>query len=106
MDDLVQALGRSGDRRSEVSRISTALDAEVTAFRKRSLAETACRYLWLDRMYLKVRDGGHVVSVACLVAIGVAGPGEHRAVQTSRASASRAACSVCWRSRGLTYSLG
>jgi len=58
VDDLVRALGIEGISKSEVSRICAALDAEVAAFRSRSLGELACPYLWLDATYLKVREGG------------------------------------------------
>ncbi len=78
VDDLVRALGIEGISRSEVSRICAGLDAEVAAFRSRSLAERACPYLWLDATYLRVREGGHVVSMAALVAVGVAANGERR----------------------------
>jgi putative transposase len=78
VDDLVRAMGIEGMSKSEVSRICTGLDAEVTAFRSRPLAETAFPYLWLDATYLKVREGGRVVSMACLVATGVATTGERR----------------------------
>jgi transposase-like protein len=78
VDDLVRALGIEGISKSEVSRICTALDAEVTAFRCRPLGETAFPYLWLDATYLKVREGGRVVSMAALVAVGVAVTGERR----------------------------
>ncbi|MCI0637419.1 MAG: transposase, partial [Actinobacteria bacterium] len=78
VDDLVQALGIDGISRSEVSRICAALDAEVETFRSRSLAELACPYIWLDATYLKVREGGRVVSMAALVATGVALTGERR----------------------------
>jgi transposase-like protein len=78
VDDLVRALGITGISKSEVSRICAGLDAEVAAFRSRSLAGTACPYLWLDATYLRVREGGHVVSMAALVAVGVASNGERR----------------------------
>ncbi|MEW6224171.1 MAG: IS256 family transposase [Chloroflexota bacterium] len=78
VDDLVRAMGIEGMSKSEVSRICTGLDAEVTAFRSRPLAEAAFPYLWLDATYLKVREGGRVVSMACLVATGVAATGERR----------------------------
>ena len=78
VDDLVRALGIEGISKSEVSRICAALDAEVEAFRTRPLADTAYPYLWLDATYLKVREGGRVVSMAALVAVGVALTGERR----------------------------
>jgi len=78
VDDLVRALGIDGMSKSEVSRICAALDAEVEAFRGRPLTDTAFPYVWLDATYLKVREGGRVVSMAALVAVGVALTGERR----------------------------
>jgi putative transposase len=78
VDDLVRALGLEGISRSEVSRICAGLDAEVAAFRGRSLAVEAYPYVWLDATYLKVREAGRVVSMAALVATGVARSGERR----------------------------
>jgi putative transposase len=78
VEDLVDALGIAGISKSEVSRICTALDAEVEAFRGRSLADEAYPYLWLDATYVKVREAGRVVSMAALVATGVAATGERR----------------------------
>jgi transposase-like protein len=78
VDDLVRALGIDGISRSEVSRICVALDAEVERFRSRPLTDLAFLYLWLDATYLKVREAGRVVSMAALVAVGVATTGERR----------------------------
>src|SRR6202162_336636 len=76
VDDLVRTLGIASISRSEVSRICAGLDAEVAAFRGRSLAGEAYPYVWLDATYLKVREQGRVVSMAALVATGVGGSGE------------------------------
>jgi hypothetical protein len=78
VEDLVEALGISSLSRSQVSRICAALDAEVEAFRSRSLAGEAYPYLWLDATYVKVRESGRVVNMAALVAIGVSMTGERR----------------------------
>ena len=78
VDDLVRALGIEGISKSEVSRMCASLDAEVQAFRCRSLAETGFPYVWFDATYLKVREHGRVVSMAALVATGVAMSGERR----------------------------
>src|SRR6266545_6348116 len=78
VEDLVEALGIASMSRSEVSRICAALDAEVDTFRSRSLADERYPYLFLDATYVKVRDGGRVVSMAALVAVGVASTGERR----------------------------
>ena len=75
VDDLVQALGMSGISKSQVSRLCQSLDAEVQQFRERRL-EGRYPYVWLDATYLKVREGGRVVSQAVVIAIGVRESGE------------------------------
>jgi putative transposase len=80
VEGLVEALGVASMSKSEVSRICSALDAEVAAFRGRSLAGERYPYLFLDATYVKVRDGGRVVSMAALVAVGVAMSGERRII--------------------------
>jgi putative transposase len=76
-DDLVKALGAdTGISKSEVSRICADLDTEAAvAFRDRSLASQAFRYLFLDATYCKAR----VVSQAVVVATSLAADG-HREV--------------------------
>ena len=78
VDDLVASLGITGISRSEVSRICAALDAEVETFRRRPLDRGAYPYVFFDATYLKVREAGRVVSMAALVATGVAMTGERR----------------------------
>ena len=78
VEDLVEALGIASMSKSEVSRICSALDTEVEAFRSRSLTDEAYPYLWLDATYVKVREAGRVTSMAALVATGVAHSGERR----------------------------
>jgi putative transposase len=51
------------------------LDAEVRTFLSRAI-ETEVPYLWLDATFHKVREAGRVMSVATVVAIGVAATGE------------------------------
>jgi transposase-like protein len=76
VDDLVKALGAdTGISKSEVSRICADLDAEVAAFRDRSLAETTYPYVFLDATYCKARVNRRVVSQAVVVAIGVSADG-------------------------------
>ena len=52
------------------SRISQQLDEMVRYFRERELAGTY-PYIWLDALYLKVRQNHHIVSQAVVIAIGV-----------------------------------
>lgn len=75
VDDLLQALGLTGIDKSKVSRICKELDAVVEQFRNR-LLEDAYPYLWLDALFLKVRQNGRVVSLAVVIAIGVKTTGE------------------------------
>jgi putative transposase len=78
VEDLVEAMGITSLSRSEVSRLCSVLDAEVEAFRHRSLSGETYPYLWLDATYVKVREEGRVVAMAALVAVGVAATGERR----------------------------
>ena len=70
VDDLVQALGMSGISKSQVSKLCGELDEKVQAFLNRELTDD-WPYLWLDATYLKLRNNGHVVSRALVVAVGV-----------------------------------
>ena len=79
VDELVKAMGAKGMSKSEVSRLCATLDEDVLAFRRRKL-DRSYPYLWLDALYLKVRDGRHVVSKAVLVAYAVSEFGEREVV--------------------------
>ena len=74
VDDLVKALGLSGISKSQVSRLCAGLDAEVERFRSRPLG-AVYPYLWLDATFVKARDGGRVVAMAVVVAVGVTADG-------------------------------
>jgi putative transposase len=63
VDDLVQAMGLTGISKSQVSKL-------CHAFLGRPL-EGEWPYLWLDATYLKVREGGRIVSVAAIIAVAV-----------------------------------
>lgn len=70
VDDLVKAMGAGGMSKSQVSRLCAEIDERVNAFLSRPL-EGAWPYLWLDATYIKVRDGGRIVSRAVIVAVAV-----------------------------------
>jgi putative transposase len=70
VDDLLKALGLTGIDKSKVSRICKELDEVVEQFRNRPL-EGEYPYLWLDALYLKVRQNHRIVSMATVIAIGV-----------------------------------
>jgi transposase-like protein len=75
VDELVKALGLTGIDKSAVSRISQQLDETVRHFRERKL-EGTYPYIWLDAVYLKVRQNHRIVSQAVVIAIGVKETGE------------------------------
>jgi putative transposase len=70
VDDLIQAMGMSGISKSQVSRLCGEIDEKVQTFLNRPL-EGDWPYVWLDATYVKVRQGGRIVSVAVTIAIGV-----------------------------------
>jgi len=61
-------MGLSGISKSQVSKLCKDIDERVNAFLDRPL-DGEWSYLWLDATYLKVRDGGHIVSVAAIIAV-------------------------------------
>lgn len=70
VDDLVKAMGAGGMSKSQVSRLCVEIDERVNAFLSRPL-EGCWPYLWLDATYLKVREGGRIVSRAVIIAVAV-----------------------------------
>jgi transposase-like protein len=80
MDKLVQSLGITSLSKSQVSRMATDLDAQVEAFRTRSLADAGpFTFVAADALTMKVREDGRVINAVVLVATGVNGDG-HREV--------------------------
>jgi transposase-like protein len=70
VDELVQAMGLSGISKSTVSKLCKEIDERVRDFLERPLTGE-WPYLWLDATYLKVRQGGRIVSVAAIIAVAV-----------------------------------
>ncbi len=79
VDDLVQAMGLSGISKSTVSKLCKDIDERVNGFLRRQLVGE-WPYLWLDATYLKVREGGRIVSVAVIVAVAVTTEGRREIV--------------------------
>ena len=80
VEDLVKAMGIEGISRSEVSRLAGELDAKVAEFRDRPLTSGPYRYLWIDALTQKVREGGRVVNVSAVVATAVTALGQREVV--------------------------
>ena len=68
MDDLVQAMRGTGIFKSQVSRLCEEIDERVEAFLTRPI-DGEWPYLWIDATYLKVRQGGRIVSVALAIVL-------------------------------------
>jgi transposase-like protein len=79
VEGLVQTLGIEGLSKSQVSRMAADLDEEVAAFRNRPLDGGPYTYVSLDALTQKVREGGRIVNVAVVIAVGVNAEG-HREV--------------------------
>ena len=79
VDELVQAMGMTGISKSSVSKLCKDIDERVIAFLKRPLTGE-WPYLWLDATYLKVREGGRIVSVAAIIAVAVTTEGKREIV--------------------------
>ena len=80
MDKLVESLGITSLSKSQVSRMATDLDEQVTAFRTRPLADAGpFTFVAADALTMKVREAGRVVGAVVLVATGVNADG-HREV--------------------------
>ena len=80
VDDLVKAMGIEGISKSEVSRIATELDAKVAEFRERPLDHGPYRYLWIDALTQRVREGGRVVNVSAVIAVATNTEGKREVV--------------------------
>jgi putative transposase len=71
VDKLIEQLGIKNISKSQVSQMAKVLDEQVEAFRTRALDAGPYTFIWLDALTQKVREGGRIVNVRCLVATGV-----------------------------------
>jgi transposase-like protein len=71
VDGLVRRLGLEGISKSQVSDLAKELDEVVEGFRNRPLADGPYTFVWLDAMTQRCREGGRVVNVVTVIAIGV-----------------------------------
>ena len=70
VDELVKSMGMTGISKSQVSRLCEDIDGRVKTFLTRPI-EGSWPYLWIDATYIKVREGGRIVSVAVIIAVAV-----------------------------------
>jgi transposase-like protein len=79
VEGLVETLGIASLSKSQVSELAKELDEMVTDFRNRPLDAGPYTYVWADALTMKVREGGRIVNVACLLAVGI-NAGGHREI--------------------------
>jgi putative transposase len=71
VDKLVETLGIASLSKSQVSELAKSLDTAVEQFRNRPLDGGPYRLVQADALTVKVREGGRVVIVHGLIAVGV-----------------------------------
>lgn len=71
VDKLVKQLGIDGMSKSQVSELAKSLDEIVEGWRNRPLDTGPYPYVWIDALTQRVREGGRIVNVAVVHAIGV-----------------------------------
>ncbi|MGW7572342.1 IS256 family transposase, partial [Streptomyces tendae] len=70
-EKLAVSLGVTQLSKSQVSAMAKHLDEQVTAFRNRPLDTGPYAFVWVDALTQKVREGGRIINVHALVAVGV-----------------------------------
>lgn len=71
VDRLAAAMGIEGISKSQVSEMAKSLDELVNDFRHRPLEQGPYRYVWVDAITQRCREGGRVVNVIAVIATGV-----------------------------------
>jgi putative transposase len=69
VDDLAKAMGLAGISKSQVSRLCEEIDERVKTFLSRPI-EGRWPYVWIDATYVRSREGGRIISVADIIAVG------------------------------------
>lgn len=68
VDELVQAIGTGGLSKNQVLRLCTKIHERVTFLAHPIAGDYS--YLWIDAIYLKVREARRIASLAAIIAIG------------------------------------
>jgi transposase-like protein len=101
VERLAEALGVTRLSKSQVSEMARTLDERVAEFRGRPLDAGPYTFVWMDALTQKVREGGRVVNVHCLVAVGVNAEGRREVLGIEVTSAEDGAGWLAFL-RGLT----
>ncbi|MEV6949301.1 IS256 family transposase [Streptomyces sp. NPDC051172] len=79
VEKLAESLGVTQLSKSQVSAMAKHLDEQVAAFRNRPLDAGPYVFVWVDALTQKVREGGRIINVHALIAVGVNADG-HREI--------------------------
>jgi transposase-like protein len=79
VEKLVEQLGVQSISKSQVSALAGELDAQVEEFRSRPLDGAPYRFVQADALTMKVREGGRVLNICVMIAVGVNNDG-HREI--------------------------
>ncbi|MDX2675119.1 IS256 family transposase [Streptomyces sp. NY05-11A] len=79
VEKLAESLGVTQLSKSQVSAMAKHLDEQVAAFRDRPLDAGPYAFVWVDALTQKVREGGRIINVHALIAVGVNADG-HREI--------------------------
>ncbi|MDF9816196.1 IS256 family transposase [Streptomyces sp. SPB162] len=77
VEKLAESPGGTQLSKSQASTMAKHLDEQVAAFRNRPLDADPYAFLWVDALAQKVREGGRIINVHALVAVGVNADGHH-----------------------------
>jgi transposase-like protein len=86
VEKLVEQFGIQQLSKSQVSEMSTHLDAQVQAFRHRPLDSAHYTFVWMDALTMKTREAGRTVNVHALIAVGVNADGQREVLGVDVAS--------------------
>jgi len=78
VERLAAAMGIEGISKSQVSEMAKSLDELVEDFCQRRLEQGPYRYLWVDAITQRCREGGRVVNVVAVVATAVNADGRRQ----------------------------
>ncbi|MGW2190219.1 IS256 family transposase, partial [Streptomyces sp. NPDC001719] len=79
VEKLAGSLGVTQLSKSQVSAMAKHLDEQAAAFRSRPLEAGPYSFVWADALTQKVREGGRIINVHALIAVGVNADG-HREI--------------------------
>ncbi|GGJ65978.1 IS256 family transposase [Streptomyces brasiliensis] len=71
VEKLAESLGVTQLSKSQVSAMAKHLDEQVAAFRNRPLDAGPYAFVWVDALTQKLREGGRIINVHALIAVGV-----------------------------------